>query len=381
MGELPARDPRSTPGTGVEPLAGYAVAVAADTRKHPLGALLEGLGARVIGVQAIRSTPQPDEAPLRAATEEVLGRPCDELVISSAGGLRSWLGAAGGWGVADALLARFANARLLARDARVADAMREFGLSAIWSTPGGTTEELFRYLAAQDLAGRRVVAQLDRVSLREPVGMLHAAGAEVVEVPTFRVYPPTYAAILRRLTDQIVKRQVDAVALLGEPATLNLLTQAAEYGRSVELLNSLCEDVPCACLGELTAAPLRAQGVSPLVGAGPYVEELAEELANAVPRLALRLDLNGYRVEVRGQAVVIDGRFVPVQAGPIAVLRALAREPGRVLSCAEIRRVVPDGSTVDDHAIEMAVLRLRRCLAGADLIQTVMKRGYRLVGY
>jgi uroporphyrinogen-III synthase len=33
---------------------------------------------------------------------------------------------------------------------------------------------------------------------------------------------------------------------------------------------------------------------------------------------------------------------------------------------------------VDDHAIEMAVSRLRRTLHDSDLIQTVMKRGYRL---
>ena len=66
--------------------------------------------------------------------------------------------------------------------------------------------------------------------------------------------------------------------------------------------------------------------------------------------------------------------------GPIAVLRALARNPGRVLSCAEIRRATPNWAAVDDHAIEQAVSRLRRTLHHGDLIQTVMRRGYRLVG-
>jgi uroporphyrinogen-III synthase len=36
---------------------------------------------------------------------------------------------------------------------------------------------------------------------------------------------------------------------------------------------------------------------------------------------------------------------------------------------------------VDDHAIEMAVSRLRRSLHDNNLIQTVMKRGYRLAGW
>jgi uroporphyrinogen-III synthase len=61
----------------------------------------------------------------------------------------------------------------------------------------------------------------------------------------------------------------------------------------------------------------------------------------------------------------------------------LARHPGRVLSAAEIRRLVPGWAAVDDHAIEMAVSRLRRSLDGTELdglgvVQTVVKRGYRL---
>jgi uroporphyrinogen-III synthase len=54
-----------------------------------------------------------------------------------------------------------------------------------------------------------------------------------------------------------------------------------------------------------------------------------------------------------------------------------------VLSAAEIRAVLPHSSTVDDHAIEMAISRLRGTLghsdlSGLDVVQTVMKRGYRL---
>ena len=45
--------------------------------------------------------------------------------------------------------------------------LRELGLTQIWSTAGATTEHLFRYLIAQPMVGRRVVAQLDSEPLRE----------------------------------------------------------------------------------------------------------------------------------------------------------------------------------------------------------------------
>jgi uroporphyrinogen-III synthase len=375
----PAASHRPEPGAGIAPLAGYCVAVASDRRRHPLADLLERTGARTVNVQAIRSVAQPDESLLRSATERVLAGDCDEFVVSSGYGLRGWIAAARRWGLVDALVARLAPARLLARDPRAADGLRELGFSTIWSTAGAATEDLFRYLAAQPLTGRRVVVLADMASLAEPCQALRTAGADVVEVPAYRAYEPAHADLLRRLGDHVINRQVDAVALLGEPATANLLAQAKADHRMPDLLNALCDDVLCSCLGPLTAEPLAAQGVRPIVGTAPFVEELAEALAAEVPRSAVRVRVNGYRMEVRGQAVVLDDRLIPVQAGPIAVLRALARQPGRVLSCAEIRRAIPNWSTVDDHAIEMAVSRLRRSLAGTDLVQTVMKRGYRLV--
>ena len=110
----------------------------------------------------------------------------------------------------------------------------------------------------------------------------------------------------------------------------------------------------------------------------PYLAQLVAAACGAVPEKAVRLAGPKYRMEVRGQAVVLNDELIPVPPGPIAVLRVLARNPGRVLSCAEIRRAAPNWSAVDDHAIEMAVSRLRRTLHDGHLIQTVMRRGYRL---
>ena len=60
----------------------------------------------------------------------------------------------------------------------------------------------------------------------------------------------------------------------------------------------------------------------------------------------------------------------------MAVLRALAARPGRVLSRAELLRTLPRGA--DEHAVEMAVARLRAGLRAPRVVQTVVKRGYRL---
>jgi uroporphyrinogen-III synthase len=366
------------PPAGISPLAGYTIAVASDRRRHPLAALLEAAGARSVGVQAVRAFSVVDDPEVRNATQAVLAAPIDELLVASDFGFRSWLRAARTWDLADRLVAGFGAARLLASNPRAADALRSIGLREIWSTSAGSTEELVRYLLAQPLAGKRVVVQSDGIATAELCHALCTAGADVVEVATYRYQPPAYTDLLRRLGDQVLNRQVDAVAFTGAPAAEYLIAQAVADGRRDEVLKALADEVPALCLGELAAAPLRAGGVPVLTAAQPYLDELVAVASATVPQRAVRVAGHGYRIEVRGQAVVLNDELISLPPGPIAVLRALVRNPGRVLSCADIRRATPTWAGVDDHAIEMAVSRLRRTLHDSDLIQTVMKRGYRL---
>lgn len=51
--------------------------------------------------------------------------------------------------------------------------------------------------------------------------------------------------------------------------------------------------------------------------------------------------------------------------------------PGWVVARADLLRALPGGGT-DEHAVETAMARLRTALGAPRLIQTVVKRGYRL---
>ena len=95
-----------------------------------------------------------------------------------------------------------------------------------------------------------------------------------------------------------------------------------------------------------------------------------------VPKRAIRLEVAGHSLVLRGHAAIVDGDLKPLAPAPMAVLRALAAMPGRVLSRAALLRTLPRGA--DEHAVEMAVARLRAGLGTPGVIQTVVKRGYRL---
>jgi uroporphyrinogen-III synthase len=89
------------------------------------------------------------------------------------------------------------------------------------------------------------------------------------------------------------------------------------------------------------------------------------------------LPIAGHRVEIRGHAVLVDDDLKPVPPAGMSLLRALSRRPGWVVARADLLRALP-GAGRDEHAVETAMARLRTALGTPKLIQTVVKRGYRL---
>jgi uroporphyrinogen-III synthase len=368
----------------VRGLAGFTVVVASEQRRHGLAELLKVQGVRTISLQATRSVAQPVVAEIAAATRLCVAAPVHELVISSASGLRAWLRVARGTGDLDAIVSRLGQARLLVHDPRAAAMLRKLGLRRIWRITSSAPVDHLRYLLAQPMTGRRVLAQIESEAHREYCEALRHRGADVVEVRTNRFLPPPRADTLRRIAGLAIRRQVDAIALTGPATTGNLLRQAHLDGMLPDLLNALSGEVAALCLGESAGRSLRRHGISPAVASHPDDTSFFALLRTHLPSRSLTLTVKGQAMHIRSQTIVIGGEVIPVPPAPMAVLRALARRPGQVLSATSIRRDTPLWSGVDDHAVEMAVSRLRGTLSGtvlrhASLVQTVNRRGYRIV--
>ena len=92
----------------------------------------------------------------------------------------------------------------------------------------------------------------------------------------------------------------------------------------------------------------------------------------------MSLRLAGHQLDLDGATVRLDGRAVAVGGASHAVLTRLAVEPGRVVSPDDLLAVLPSGGTARRHAVEVAVSRLRHALGDPRIVQTVVKRGYRL---
>ncbi|MBT2508186.1 uroporphyrinogen-III synthase [Streptomyces sp. ISL-98] len=359
------------------PLEGFTVGVTAARRADELGTLLTRRGASVLHAPALRIVPLADDSELLATTKQLIDRAPDVVIATTAIGFRGWVEAADGWGLGEDLLARLQGVELLARGPKVKGAIRAAGLTEEWSPSSESMAEVLDRLLAEGVADRRIAIQLHGEPLPGFVEALRAAGAEVVGVPVYRWMPPEDIAPLDRLLDAAVGRGLEALSFTSAPAAASMLSRAEERGMLPELLAALNHDVLVACVGPVTALPLQALGIDTVqpdrFRLGPLVQLICREL----PGRARTLPVAGRSVEIRGHAVLLDGEVRPVPPAGMSLLRTLARRPGWVVSRADLLRALP-GSGRDEHAVETAMARLRTALGAPNLIQTVVKRGYRL---
>ncbi len=126
------------------------------------------------------------------------------------------------------------------------------------------------------------------------------------------------------------------------------------------------------------------------LGADDYVSkpfsprELTARVAAVLRRVAPEAVLlrGRLRIELERRLASVDGRAVELTASELALLAALAREPGRVKSRAQLLELLPGGPYETlDRTVDAHIKNLRRKLepdpSSPIFIETVVGAGYR----
>lgn len=365
------------------PLTGFRVAVTSARRAEELGTLLERRGATVTSAAAITMVPLPDDDALRAHTEALITTPPDIVIATTGIGLRGWIAAADGWGLANDLTAALGNARIVSRGPKATGALRAAGLPEEWSPESESSRELLHYLVEGGIAGQRIAVQLhgatdDWDPFPEFLDELRAAGAHVVPIRVYRWHPAPRNGDFDQLVMGIADEKFDAVSFTSAPAVASVLMRAAELGVEDRVLTALRTNVHAMCVGPVTARPLARLGVPTSAPERMRLGALARHITDELPLLCARTTrVAGHLLEIRGTCVLVDGVVKAVSPAGMATIRALAHQPGAVVSRQALLSALP-GSGSDTHAVETAVLRLRTALGDKNIVSTVVKRGYRL---
>src|SRR5439155_14443164 len=121
---------------GMDPLAGWTVAVTAERRAAEQVGLLQSRGANVLLAPTVRSE-RVGDAGLRDVTAQLVEHPPDLWVASTAAGVQGWIATAWSWGLGPALLRTMRRAAVVARGASTAGAPVGEGFDVDWRAGGG----------------------------------------------------------------------------------------------------------------------------------------------------------------------------------------------------------------------------------------------------
>lgn len=360
----------------VEQLAGFRVGVTSDRRSEDLISALERRGADVLHAPALKIAPNDQDTALVAETRALIEARPDVVLVTTGYGMRRWFEVADATGLGAQLSEVLESARILARGPKAVGAVRAAGLEEVQVSASETTASLVDAVVSAGLTGQRVAIQLHGYTDEVQLNRLRDLSAAVWTVTPYRWVQPTAHDRLPRLIDAVCARQLDALTFTSAPGAEATLAVARERGCLGELVDALTGDVLAAAVGPVTAAPLREAGAVVLTPdryrLGALIRLVTEEL---VQHRVLRLRSGETELELRGRVVAVDGRPVKLAPNALALFKTLAGTDA-VVRRQDLQRCLPDGT--DDHALEVAMSRLRQTLGVPGLIGTVVKRGYRL---
>jgi uroporphyrinogen-III synthase len=360
-------------------LSGFSILITASRRTAEWSAAFTRLGAHVTLSPTLSIAPITDTEVILGSTRSVIADPPDDVIVTTAIGWRSWVEIADANGLEPDLMRALAKTRIWARGAKVRGALQGAGLQvAMVPDTTETSDDLVRLLMAQGVQGRRLAIQLHGSADLDALQALHQAGAQIESLPVYQWGPPPDPGAVDRAIAQVCTRGFDAIVFASAPGARAFLRAARALDMYDEMVSALQRDVVLAAVGPVTAEPLRQVGLEPLLPdrfrLGAMVRALAARLSGQVDQYPLE---PGGLLELRGQHALVDGLEVPLSPSQLALLRRLCAQAGDVVTREQLLAALP-GTAQDLHAVEVNMSRLRSALGRPGLIQTVVKRGYRL---
>jgi uroporphyrinogen-III synthase len=358
-------------------LAGTRILVTAQRRASDLSLALGRRGAEVVVAASLGVESHIDEDTLLAQTRQMIATGTDIVVVTTGIGFRGWLDTAEAAGLGHALVDALQSVRLVARGPKARGALQAAGLTPDWVAESETSAEIADFLVTEGVGGLSIAVQHHGAGDDGLERRLAAAGGRPFGLVVYRWGPPPDPEAVARSVRDTAAGAYDSVVFTSAPGASAWLTAVRAAGVEDDLRGLEKEGrLVLAAVGHVTADPLRGAGFDPLLPDRARLGALVRSLVMHLGDASVSIPTAAGALRVRATSATLDHEVLPVSPSGLAIVRLLAAEPGVVRSREELLAVLP-GDSGDPHSAEVAVARLREAI-GRPLVQTVVKRGYRL---
>ncbi|MGH6799835.1 MAG: uroporphyrinogen-III synthase [Methylocella sp.] len=261
------------------------VAILENRGRDQIAGLVRKFGGTPFSAPALAEIPDVDPAHIEALVRDWNSTPPDIFIFQTGVGTRALFAATDSLGLTDGLLRVLDKAQVIARGPKPATVLRsrKVRIDRAASDPF-TTHEVLAEMRDIPLRGKRVVVQRYGETNRELQAALASAGAQPIEIVTYRWAMPEDTAPLQRLIDALGRAEIDLVAFTSASQVTNLFAVARRGGNEVPLQQSL-ERTLVASIGPVCSTALRKLAVRVDIEAkppklGPFIEAIDAYLSS-----------------------------------------------------------------------------------------------------
>jgi uroporphyrinogen-III synthase len=261
------------------------VAILESRARDQIASLVRKFGGTPFSAPALAEIPDVDPAYIEALVRDWISKPPDILIFQTGVGTRALFAATDSLGLTDAMLRVLDKAQVIARGPKPAMVLRsrKVRIDRAASDPF-TTQEVLAEMRDTPLRGKRVVVQRYGDTNRALEAALASAGAQPIEIVTYRWALPEDTAPLLGLIDALSRAEIDLVAFTSASQATNLFAVARCAGKKGSLLQSL-ERTLVASIGPVCSAALRTLAVRVDIEAkppklGPFIDAIDAALSS-----------------------------------------------------------------------------------------------------
>jgi len=255
-----------------------------------LASLLERRGADVLRCPLISMHDTPDQESVHLWLQRLLeDRRIGDLIILTGEGIARLDSAAVRFGLEEPFRRRLAELRLIVRGPKPGRLLKQWGLSA--------------EVVAEQPTSVGVIASLQKLSGLAPgvgvilygsepnqplISAIEGLGSEPVPVSPYVYASESETASVLGLIDDLIQRQIDAIAFTSQPQIDRLLKVARKHGREDEFRQALADHTVVAAIGPVMAGRLQQLDIQvDVMPEGryfmkPLVDALARRLSEPV---------------------------------------------------------------------------------------------------
>lgn len=247
-------------------LDGIKVVLLEARMNSELSTLVRRHGGEPVSVPALREATLDCAAEVGRLTDSLVAGATDYVVFQTGVGVMTLLDEAEKLNRRDELIRALGKTKIVARGPKPTAVLSRNNIRIDVSTASPfTTSDLIAAMQPLEL-NRKTVAVLHYGERNAQLAeSLTARGAILQELCLYEWQLPEDTSGLRRLIDEIINRDFNAIAFTSQIQARHLFQLATEAGKAETLRNALCNDVVVASVGPTCTSVLQSLGIAPHV--------------------------------------------------------------------------------------------------------------------